>query len=67
MLDSDALKKYMQNHGVVKLGGFSPETLRRYFPSMTREAIAQYVEEGGKLHHDTVGPGEAVVLPFSFI
>ena len=49
MTYADSLKTYMQKHGVAKLGSLAPETVRKYFPTMSRETIAQFVDEGGQL------------------
>ena len=57
----------MQSNGVVKTGGFSPETLRKYLPTMSKDTIQKFQDDGGVLYHATIGPGDALLLPFDYI
>ena len=55
------LKKYMAGKGVPNA---NPDQLMQFMKSMSRETLEKYIAAGCKLYHATIGPGDAVILPF---
>eukprot|EP00959_Pyramimonas_sp_CCMP1952_P350960 7352735-Pyramimonas_sp.AAC.1 len=60
----ERLKGYMEKSG---MGQLTPDNLQSYFKSMSKETVDSYLANGGVLHTATVGPSEAILVPFNHL
>ncbi len=61
---SSQVREYMEKTGVT---GANPENIQSFFKGMSKEVVDAFTAAGGKLHHATIGQGEALVLPFNYM